>query len=379
MTSRILLLPLIFAASCKKHEAGASSGPKLPVATVQTATVAKRTLQLSEDITGTVRAKMRAVIEAKISGRLLSLNAALGQVVKEGEVLATLDAQEMTARVQSAQATLDQAIRDEQRASGLAATNAISKSEYESTKARLEVAKASVSEAQTMMGYAKVTAPFAGVITRKLTEQGDFAAPGKPLLELENPAQLRIEADIPEALIANLKLGDTLEISSGHAIANDSKGPGVAVVGDVRRPSPRTVDPSGHGAGLVTSPSTATDANTTAKIAEISPAGDPNSRTFPVKLDLPADSKLHPGQFVRLAVPVRQYDALVIPKTSLVQRGQLQMVFVNDANTARLRLVKAGRERSEGIEVLSGLEGGESLVTAEAATLQDGQPLTIKP
>ncbi len=337
MIARILLFPLIFLVSCGKHETEKDPASKLPAASVQVATVAKRTLQLSEDITGTVRAKMRAVIEAKISGRLLTLNAALGQIVKEGEVLATLDAQEMTARVQSAQAMLDQATRDEQRASGLVATNAISKSEYESTKARLEVAKASVSEAQTMMGYAKVTAPFAGVITRKLTEQGDFAAPGKPLLELENPAQLRIEADIPEALIANLKLGDALEISSVQT------------------------------------------ANTSAKIAEISPAGDPNSRTFPVKLDLPTDSTLHPGQFVRLKVPVRQYEALVIPKPALVQRGQLQMVFVNESNTAKLRLVRVGRERSEGIEVLSGLDGGESLVTTGATALQDGQPLTITP
>ncbi len=379
MIARILLLPLIFLVSCGKHETGKTPASKLPAASVQVATVEKRTLPLSEDITGTVRAKMRAVIEAKISGRILTLNAALGQIVKEGEVLAILDAQEMTARVQSAQAMLDQATRDEQRASGLVATNAISKSEYESTKARLEVAKASVSEAQTMMGYAKVTAPFAGVITRKLTEQGDFAAPGKPLLELENPAQLRIEADIPETLIANLKLGDALEISSGQAIAQYRQRPGSDVEGDVRRPAPRTADPTGHGAGLVTSPSTATDANTTAKIAEISPAGDPNSRTFPVKLDLPTDSTLHPGQFVRLAVPVRQYEALVIPKASLVQRGQLQIVFVNDTNVAKLRLVRVGRERSEGVEVLSGLDGGESLVTTGAAALQDGQPLTITP
>jgi RND family efflux transporter MFP subunit len=337
MTARILILPLFLLTSCGKQESPELSAKKLPAANVQVASVAKRTLQLSEDITGTVRAKMRAVIEAKISGRILTLNASLGQGVKEGEVLATLDAQEMTARVQSAQAMLDQATRDEQRASGLVSTNAISKSDYETTKARLEVAKASLSEAQTMMGYAKVTAPFAGVITRKLTEQGDFASPGKPLLELENPTQLRIEADIPEALIANLKLGDALEVRSVQA------------------------------------------SSTTAKIAEISPTGDPNSRTFPVKLDLPTDSTLHPGQFVRLAVPVRQYEALVIPKSSLVQRGQLQMVFVNETNTAKLRLVRAGRERPEGIEVLSGLDGGESLVTTGIASLQDGQPLTITP
>jgi hypothetical protein len=63
----------------------------------------------------------------------------------------------------------------------------------------------------------------------------------------------------------------------------------------------------------------------------------------------------------------------------LVQRGQFQMVFVSDSNIAKLRLVRVGRERSEGVEVLSGLDGGESLVTTGAAALQDGQPLTITP
>jgi RND family efflux transporter MFP subunit len=284
-------------------------------------------------ITGTVRAKSRAVIEAKISGRVLAMNATLGQFVKAGDVLATLDAQEMQARAESAKAMLDQATSDERRTASLVATNAVSKSDYDAAKARLEVAKASVSEAQTMLGYAKVTAPFDGVITRKLADQGDLAAPGKPLLDLENPAQLRVEADIPEALIASLKLGASLDVT----------------------PKAKAI------------------------VAEISPTGDPNSRTFPVKLDLPAGNTMRPGQFVRIAVPVREYEALVIPAAALVQRGQLQMVFVNDNNIAKLRLIRTGRERSEGIEVLAGLDGGESLVTEGAAKLMDGQPLTVTP
>lgn len=336
MKAFIVILCACSLVACEKHATTTAAKPKLPAANVSVSKVAKQTLQLSEEITGTVRAKTRAVIESKISGRLLTLNTTLGQSVKSGEVLATLDAQEMLARLQSAQALMDQAGRDEQRAASLVGGNAISKADYDSAKARLEVAKAAVSEAQTMMGYAKVTAPFDGVITRKLADQGDFAAPGKPLLELENPKDLRVEADIPEALIGNLKLEAAVSVNSAT--------------------------------GTIL-----------AKVAEISPAGDPNSRTFPIKLDLPADSKLHLGQFVRLAVPVRNYDALLIPATALVQRGQLQMVFVNDNNAAQLRLVRVGRTRNEGIEVLSGLEGGESLVTTEAATLQDGQPLTIKP
>ncbi len=331
------LVPLIACAlaltACGKHEPAAGSSLTLPAASVKTAPAAKRTVPLHEEITGTVRAKTRAVIEAKISGRVLAMNATLGQTVKAGDVLATLDAQEMQARVESAKAMLEQTTRDEQRLASLVQTNAVSKSDYDAAKARLEVAKASVSEAQTMLGYAKITAPFDGVITRKLADQGDLAAPGKPLLDLENPAQLRIEADIPEALIANLKVGASLNVN----------------------------------------------AKTKATVAEISPTGDPNSRTFPVKLDLPAGIDMRPGQFVRIAVPVRDYEALIIPSAALVTRGQLQMVFVNEKNIAKLRLVRTGREHTDGIEILAGLDGIETLVVEGADKLIDGQPLTVTP
>jgi len=333
MKPSLLIACALALTACGKHEPAANSSLTLPAANVKVAPATKRTLQLNEEITGTVRAKTRAVIEAKISGRVLAMNATLGQLVKAGDVLATLDAQEMQARAESAKAMLDQATSDERRTASLVATNAVSKSDYDAAKARLEVAKASVSEAQTMLGYAKVTAPFDGVITRKLADQGDLAAPGKPLLDLENPAQLRIEADIPEALIASLKIGASLDVT----------------------PKAKAI------------------------VAEISPTGDPNSRTFPVKLDLPAGNTMRPGQFVRIAVPVREYEALVIPAAALVQRGQLQMVFVNENNIAKLRLIRTGRERSEGIEVLAGLDGGESLVIEGASKLMDGQPLTVTP
>lgn len=322
--------------SCGKHGADGRSGPGLPAAEVGVTTVAKQPRRLTEEITGTVRAKTRAVIEAKVSGRILTLDVKLGQTVKANDVLAILEAPELQARLESAQATLAQATRDEQRLASLVATNAISKADYDAAKGRLDVAKAGLDEARTLQDYTRITAPFAGVVTRKLADQGDLAAPGKPLLDLENPEQLQIEADIPEALIANLKPGMELPVrTTGPAIV--------------------------------------------ANLTEISPAGDPNTRTFPVKLELPPGSPLRPGQFVRLAVPVRDYEALVIPAAALVVRGQMEMVFVNDGGRALLRIIRAGRQRDGTVEVMAGLEGGESLVTDGADKLTGGQPLIVKP
>ncbi len=335
--SILLLLAALGVVSCHKSGGDGTPPPDMPAAEVKVAAAAKRTLVLNEEITATVRARTRAVIEAKISGRILALDIALGQSVKAGETLATLEAQELQARLESARATLEQATRDEQRMAGLVAGSAISKADYDAAKARLDVAKAGLSEAQTMLGYTRITAPFAGVITRKLADQGDLAAPGKPLLDLEDPANLRVEADIPEALIGGLKPGAPISVR--------------ATSGDL----------------------------TKATVAEISPTGDPNSRTFPVKLDLPPDCGLRPGQFVRLEVPVRKYEALVIPASALVRRGQLEMVFVSDSGRARMRLIRSGRERDGMIEVLAGLDGGEMVATDGSANLTDNQPLTVKP
>jgi RND family efflux transporter MFP subunit len=232
---------------------------------------------------------------------------------------------------------MDQAGREYERQRLLMASKSTTQQEYDSADSRVKVATAALAEAKTMLGYARITAPFAGVITRKLADQGDLAAPGKPLLELENPDHLRVEADVPEALIASLQKGAKLMVHAAKAEAVE------------------------------------------AIVAEISPTGDSNSRTFPVKLDLPAGCTLRPGQFVRVAIPVREYEALLIPTSAIVQRGQLQLVFVNDGSVARLRIIRAGRQRPEGVEVLAGLEGGEVLVTEGADKLLDGQPLTVKP
>ena len=69
------------------------------------------------------------------------------------------------------------------------------------------MAKAAVTEAETTLAYATITAPFDGVITRKLADVGDLATPGKPLLEMEDTQSLRLEADVPEAIIDRLEMG----------------------------------------------------------------------------------------------------------------------------------------------------------------------------
>jgi len=188
-----------------------------------------------------------------------------------------------------------------------------------------------------MLGYTKITAPFAGVVTRKRADVGDLATPGKPLLDMEDARSLRLEADVPEAVIGNLKLGDKLPVSIS-AVESEFEG----VVG------------------------------------EISPAADPNSRTILVKLDLPDAQNLRAGQFGRVAMPVGESTALRIPASAIVHHGQMEIVFVVKDSSAQLRLVKTGKRIGDEVELVSGVEAGEKIVVEDAAGLVDGQPVEAK-
>lgn len=307
-------------------------------AIVKTTPATIRPHQAMEEIVGTVRSKQRAVIEAKVSGRMSQFLAAPGQVVKAGELLAELDVQEIRSKREQVKAVLDQAQRDLARQEQLILTRATSQQELDSAAARVKVATAGLSEAETMLGYARVTAPFDGVITRKLSDLGDLAMPGKPLLEIESPTTLRFEADLPESLLDRVVLGAKLTVA----------------IPSLPRPLVGT-------------------------LSEISPVADPGSRTFPVKLDLPGEAGLRPGQFGRVAVPVAEAKLLLVPTAAVLKRGQMELVFVVRDARARLRLVKTGKVLADQIEILSGLEAGDQVVTEQAAALTDGQPVTTQP
>jgi hypothetical protein len=94
---------------------------------------------------------------------------------------------------------------------------------------------------------------------------------------------------------------------------------------------------------------------------------------------LPAAAGLRSGQFGRVAVPVGEVSAIRVPASAVVQRGQMELVFVAVNGHAQLRLVKTGKRIGNEVEVVSGLDAGESVVVDGAAHLVDGQPLTVKP
>lgn len=291
-----------------------------------------------EDVLGSVRAKLHAVLEAKISGRIERMQAVPGQLVKSREILAEIDARELQARLDQAKALSEQSGRDTDRLRHLLEQKAVSRQEFETVESRHRIAAASVSELETMLGYSKIVAPFDGVVTRKLADVGDLASPGRALLEIEDPTALRLEIDLPESLIGHVQLGAKLKSHVGRDAA-----PFDAVV------------------------------------SEIAPAADSASRTFNVKLDLPAKGELRAGQFARVSVPVGKSVGLRAPASAVIRRGQMEIVFAVVKARAQLRLVKCGRRIGDEIELVSGVEAGDQLIFEGVAQLRDGQAVEVRP
>ena len=333
------LVPLLLLAGCGKHvEEASAPGPSGPPMVVQVAAVAVQPLWDEEEVVGNVEAAQRAVLAAKVTGVIDAIKVAPGARVTRGQILASIDAREIKARLDSAEAAQDQAQKDYARIEKLLKSGSSTRQEFDAATTRLRTADAVLVEARTMLQYTEISAPFDGVVTRKLVEVGDLATPGKPLLEMENSSLLRFECEIPEALVDRISMGAGL---------------------------PVTIDAAG--------------ATLTGKVSEIAPSASAGSRTFLVKLDLPPAEKLRAGQFGRVRVPVRERPAVLVGEGAVVRRGQIESVFVVEEGMARLRLVKTGRQMNGRVEVLSGLSGGETVVVHDAHLLKDGAAVEAKP
>jgi RND family efflux transporter MFP subunit len=289
---------------------------------------------MTEEVVGTVRAKSRATLEAKLSGRIEKMPVVLGEKVQKGQLIARLDAEEI---VEQAEANLEQAEHDWKRVSALFEQQTATHAEYDFAQARRRVAKGTVAEAKAMMGYVEIAAPFDGVVTKKWADAGDLATPNKPLVDIEDPSKLQLEADIPETIASHIRRDSRLAVHV-DSVSSELEG----------------------------------------SVSEVAPSADPLSRSFRVKLDLPSAAGLMPGQFARLAVPIGDRQSLRVPAAAVVQRGQLEIVFSVSNKRARMHLVKTGKRVGGEIEILSGLNVGESSVISGADQLTDGQPVEVE-
>jgi RND family efflux transporter MFP subunit len=326
---------------------------------------------------GMVRARTTATLVSRLVADVQEVLVQPGDHVRAGQTVIRLDARELRAnhaRAEAGAAAADQAVKaaatardgaeaalelataTHRRVAELRSKNSATPNELDQAVGGLRgaeaqargalagirqaesgavAARAGLQAAAVGLSYAAITAPFDGIVTEKLIEPGNMAAPGVPLMTIEDVRGFRLEVRLDESR-----------------------------VGDVDRTKPVEI--------LLDSPA-AQLRTFTGKVAEISRAVDPGSHAFLVKIDLPADVGVRSGMFGRARFAGPAHRALVVPASSVVRRGQLASVFVvTPGRRAAVRMVNAAAADGTLVEISAGLDGGETIVVNPPPTLVDG-------
>lgn len=346
----LLLLAGVVLSGCSAEKSLQPPAPET-VRNVPVSVVQRATLPDVNEAVGTVRSVQSSQLASQMMGTIVEIRVQAGDHVRRGQVLATIDDAQPRAALDRATAAESAATQDLaatesdlnlaettfKRYQNLYERKSVSPQEFDEVKARYQnavarreltragqsQAKAAVTQARTAFAYARILAPFDGVITERKVDPGTLASPGLPIFTIEDVRRYRLEATINESDLRDVRMGE-----------------GVAVAIDALQ------DPELKG-----------------RVTQIVPAADPSSRSFLVKIELPPDSRLRSGLFGRARFPQGERSSLLIPQTAVVVRGQLQGIFVLNADgIAALRYVTVGQARGKEVEVLSGVADGERLI-----------------
>lgn len=341
--------------------AGACGGPR---ASQEAAPLSVRVAEVRESRTarrvpavGSVEPIRRASPASRLMGSVVAAPFEEGDRVDSGQVLVRIDDRDLAARRTQVESRVGEAevlLRDAEtnlaRMRTLEAERAIAGIQLEQAQtgqaraaAGVESARAALRELEANAAYGTITAPFAGEIVRKNVQAGDVATPGMPLFVLEDLSRIRVVAAVGEAAAARLRPGERVPVEIEAA--------GARAVGVVEAVVPASRPPvSGFRVNVVLSrPSSAVISGMTATV--LVPSDEPVAE-----------------RAVRL----------LVPREALVRRGQMVGLFVVDGGAARLRWVRIGLDDGDGVEVLSGLRGGEQVVVGEARDrLTDGQRVVV--
>jgi RND family efflux transporter MFP subunit len=288
---------------------------------------------------GYVEAIRQSALASQVPGRVTALSVKAGDAVKGGQVLLRIDqraaAQQVAAseaQVAAAQAQMDAARKEYERSQRLYQKQYISQAamdqaeaQFKATQAQARAMLAQAGVASTQTSFHAVSAPYSGIVSDVTTELGDMAVPGKPLLTVYDPGELRVVANLPDRYVAALKSGDSARIEM----------PGAA---EALRWQP-------------------------ARSVTVMPTRDPASHTVQVRLALPANVRLAPGAYARAHFPLTgaaEDAAITVPAQAVVHRAELHAVYVADASGRfHLRQVRLGKASAERVVVLAGLREGE--------------------
>lgn len=322
-----------------KEEPSVPAVSAAPQVTIHAAVVEAKVSEvpIRVEVTGQVATVYQATLSSRIQGTIERVLVREGTEVKKGQTLLELDKRDLEADLARAVAEVENAEAHLSRMKTLYAEQAVSKQEMENATRTFKVSEANRKAVLAQLSYTVVKAPFDGVITEKKVEAGELASPGQTLLKMEDPNRLRLEATVAESDLKAVSPGNRITVMIDAL-------PGQSLTGTV---------------------------------SQILPAGDPQTHTFTVKVDLPPTHGLRTGMFGRLQLDKGITRTIMLPSSAVVERGELTSVFVvGQDRVARLRWVRVGRRFNQQTEILSGINEGER-VLIEASRGSDGAVVQI--
>ena len=329
--------------ACKGGEGGADpkaeNEQKGPEATpVEVAKAAKRAIAASYAGTAALEPLAESQVVAKTSGVALAVLVEEGQQVKAGQPLVKLDPDRARLAVAQAEAQLRKLENNYRRAQQLVAQQLISAGEVDQMRYDLENARAQHQMAALELSYTTVVAPISGVIASRSIKPGNFVQINSPIFRIVDSSRLEATLNVPEREIAKLRPGQQVKLAADAL-------PGQEFAGTVDR---------------------------------VAPVVDTGTGTFRVVAAFSGDEALQPGMFTRLSINYDQRaDALVVPRTALLEDGGEPAVYVvRDGKATRTGLT-LGYDDGGWVEVREGLKAGDQVVVAGKAALREGSAVQV--
>lgn len=344
------------AAACDRNEASERTTEPDPIQIGRegVAVVRREELRSGPIISGQLAPQREATIRAEVGGSVVQTTLDEGQAVKQGTVLARVEARDLAdavasarAAVDSAQAALAVARSDAQRTEALVKGGALAQRDLENARnavsgaeSQLAAARARLATAQSQLGNTIVRAPIAGVVSSKDVNTGDVVAPGTPLYTVIDPSSMRLEASVPSDQIGDVR-------------------PGMPVEFTVRGYHNQRFNGT---------------------IERISPVADPATRQVSIFVAIPnASGRLIAGLYAEGRVQTEVRQALVLPATALdITQGSPTVTRVRDGRTERVEVKLGLRDTTtERVEIVAGLSEGDVVLTGAARSITPGTPVTV--
>ena len=286
-------------------------------------TVASQTIDSVVTAAGALTSKNSSVLSSKVMGKVVYLGAHEGDQVNEGKLLMKIESGDIIAQAAQAQAAYNNAKLQYDRIKSLYDAKASTQMEMDQATLGLQTAEAGLKAARAMESYITITAPISGQIVEKRINLGEMAMPGQPVLRIEDNGHLRLETTVREQDILFIQPGKKVKVKI-DAMA------GKELIGTV---------------------------------AQVVPAADVRTHSFLVKIDVPSEKGLITGMYGKAYFSTGSREALLVPRTAVVQMSGITGVYVvNAENTAIFQMVQLGDEHGGSVEVQTGLKAGDRVV-----------------